>query len=810
MALSPRSFVWKPNADGTIDGHYKDGDKPTGGLSWNLALSLLGLSVGTPLSVNVRTGLSGANAATAGIVVLPSSGDDPIASGFVSPGSGNNLTAPVAAPHSGFLKLEATDSVTGQKVVSPAIPWSFVAVTAADTLAPTIPTGFKITPKVGALTFEHDASSDPYDGANNAAHLKDYRVRKDNVVVHTQTTGVVAGLSPVLQLFNIGSITLPGPPTAIQSGANWALSAAGTGFHGTGSDQLAFLAVQISGDVIITVKVPSFTGPGPYSPCGPMIRGGVDPLDPTAPFAALYFQPNTPGGNGEQAKIRTNAGLNSFNIHSDPAFDAPGYLQLQRYATEGKVVFRRSPNGSNWTNLIERTDVALNPAVWAGIALSSQVAGQAVSVTIEQLNINNAGPITYDVTAASGGTWTVSARDNAGTPNESAVSISIAATPLVGTPSTAVKVAGGHYAFFTSAYWNDTQKAGITSLINSLAGDDDIRGILYMPLWRQAVSGGSPDADRTAHYAKLREIMDYILGLMQSISPDKYLMFGLRERAYGQGAADTLPQYLLDMGQYVQAPVGADGKFVPWSGGLTCCAKVWDAPTRDYTIDFGKYLAQQYDSVDNFTMFTGGESSLGVPIGVGGFDYPGFTTQTKRVFEVLKGDFKQTMMRWKCNFWDTPDNLLAMYEYLRTVTKLGGVCFGGPDPEFDLPFPSDPATAHRTITANRLWCGDTRTAAGAWQNGGGFDYRTKDPWATEWQEFGMAGVRSGYDEPPADIHDYGYNKMLSDYQIWISQNYTGNTAQKWPGVSGLKAYLNSLNGQKRNNIATLRGSYTAI
>jgi hypothetical protein len=806
--LIPRSFRWHPNDDGTIDGLYPNGDKPTAGLSWDLTLALVGLTIGGSFSQDVRAGLLGANADDAVIQVITVAGADAAASGWVEPGLGDNLTvASILAEHDGFLKLRAVDPISGQATDTQSFAWSFVAPTGADTKPPTIPTGFSVFPIEDGVRISHDASGDPRPGAVNASGTKDYRTRLNGTVVHTEPGQ--PGLSPVLTLYNIGDITLPGAPTAVQDAndpTKWVLTAAGTGFHGTQSDQFAFLACPVSGDVRITVQVNSYTGPNAFSPVGPMFR---NTLAVNSPFVCSYAEPTVPG-NGHQVKTRVLPTNNSTNVYSDLTFDPPCSFQLERLVSANKVsVRRRKLTEADWTNVIDVTTPVLDLNLYAGIAFASQSAGNNFTVTIEQLNINNAPKLTYDVTSATGGAWTVSARD---TNNyESAVSISITADPLDEPDDEAVNLVRGHGVWFSSAYWNDTQKAGLLSLFNSIAGNDKIKFVQYIPLWRQAVSGGSPDGDRNAHYAKTREICDWLMATCQAISPDKYVVFSVGERAYGQGIADVAPQYLIDQGQYVEAPKGSDGKFIPFTGGLTCCTKQWDVPTRDYFIDLGEYIASQYDSVDNFAMYGAGESAIGVPIGLGGFNYPAFATQTKRVFQVLKAAFKKTPIRWKVNFWDTPASLLEMYEYLRTITKLGGVVFGGPDPEFDLPFPfSTPNTAHRSITANRLWCGNTQNTSGAWQPSGGFDYRGKDPWIHESQAFWMEGVRSGYNETPADMFDYAYNGMKADMILWLAQTYTGNTSQKWTGASGLKAFVDSKNGLINDNSATLRGSWNYL
>lgn len=797
-ALGKVSLRLRTNGDSTLDSEYPLGDKPTGGFTWTITSSLDNLVTGTPFSENVRAMLSGTNAASAVITIVTVSGADAAAAGWgvASAGTGNNLTHPGTQTGPGYFFLRATFG--GQSKDSPPRSWSFAAA-GTDALAPTIPTGYSVTPINGGVAIAHDASSDPYDGTNPASLVKDYRVKLGASVVQTQTSGVQAGLSPTYTLYNIGTIASPGAPSFTQNGAGGTLAAAGTGIHGVTTDQCAFRGAAVSGDFAITVKVNQYTSSNQFSTFGLMVR---ETTNATSAYVAVYQQPSQ--GQGVQVKRRASTSATSSNRTAVTAI-LSGYIRIKRVGADFFIA--RSDTGQTWTDMYTVSDTPMATTVYAGLFGASQTAGTSVSVIFEQLNLNNAPAMAYNVTSVTGGVWTILARDNSN--NESAATTGISATPLSAPVTDLVRYYPGHYVWYSSAYWNDTQKAGLTSMINSLAGNDNIRGIQYIPLWRQLVSSGSPDGDRTAHYARVREIFDFLFTKLQAVSPQKKLIFGVGERGFGNdGASSVIPQYIIDAGEYVEAPSGTT-----YTGGLKCCTKQWGVPVRDWFIDLLTYIAQQYGTVSNFAMIGAGESAIGVPIGTGGFTYEGFGTQTKRVFDACKAAYRFIPMRWKANFWGDVPGMLAIYEHIIHTTKEGGVVIGGPDPEFNLPFPTtSPRNAHRSITANRLFSGDTRNSAGDdWLVGGGHDYRTEVPWVGEWQAFGMEGVRSGYNEPPADVWAYNYgtanNQMKADYMIWLSQNYTGNTAQKWPGASGLKVYVDSLAGQHNDHSATLLGNW---
>ena len=138
MALVAKSFQWVANFDGSLDGEYPAGDKPPAveDLAWNasamaaLVADFPSLDVGTPTSVNVRSALTGTNAASATIAFANATGDDPTTEGWVAPGSGDDLTHDGGETGSGSFQLAATYS--GQTTNSATIPWAYTSGSAPD------------------------------------------------------------------------------------------------------------------------------------------------------------------------------------------------------------------------------------------------------------------------------------------------------------------------------------------------------------------------------------------------------------------------------------------------------------------------------------------------------------------------------------------------------------------------------------------------------------------------------------------------------------------------------------------------------
>lgn len=798
------------NGDSTLATAYPLGDKPTAGLTWSLSLSLTNLTTGSSYSSNVRASLSGANAASAVITIVTVSGDDAATEGWAisSSGTGNNLTHPGNQTGAGFFKLRATFG--GQSSDSPAISWNWVAPSASDTLAPTIPTGFTVTAIDGGVTITHDAASDPYDGSNAAALVKDYRVKKNGSVIATITSGVAQGLSPTYTLTNLGTISSPGAPSYTQNGAGGSITAAGTGIHGTQSDQCAFLNADFSGDFTVIAKLNAFTSAYQYSTFGIMIR---ETNAVNAPFVAVYVQPSSPG-NGLQVKRRATPTSNSANRASVTTITA-SYVRLKRVGSTITAAY--STTGGAWTDIVAVSDAPMQADVKAGMFLASQQAGTAVTAVFEQLSVNNAAALSYNVTTTGVGTFTATCRDNLN--NESVASLGISATPLSSAPpDPAHRFLPGHYTWFTPKTFNPSTSTGLSnqaalfSLIDSIAsgGSTDIKGVQITLPWLQL------EGPTQGNYTRAFATLDPIFAKCNAVSPKKYVCLSVLERGFGNGgtAANYLPEYLVSAGEYIEAPAGTT-----YSGGLKSAAAQWHAVVTDWLLGLLTAIANRYDTNAVFAMIGAGETSIGFPSGAtfpngqpADYTFSAFNTQVRRIFTEGKKVFLNTPMRLNANFYGAESDMASLIDFVHTTTYTGGVVVGGPDPEMALPIATTTKTVGgvsttvidntRTITANEVHRGNTQVLASDgntyWKVGGGTDRRAKIPWVGEWQEFGMEGVRAGYNEPPSDIDDYqrgtvgANNVMNARYIIWLNQTYTGNTGQKWPAI---KSYIeNTING----------------
>lgn len=813
LALIARVFNWRASSDGTLDGHYKDGDKTPGGgtLFWiNASLpNLTNKTTGTPYSSDIRAALSGTLAASAVLTVTTVSGTDAAANGWLI--SGDNLTNAGSNVGAGALRIRATSG--GVSIDSDPIGWSWVAPAATDTQAPTIPTGFTVTPILGGHTIAHDASSDPFDGTVPAALVKDYRLRRDGVVV--LTTAASSGLSQTFTLTNIGVISSPSTPSALQSGAQWTLTAAGTGVHGTLSDQCAFVNSDFAGDFTVIAKLEAFSSSNQYSTSGIMIR---ESLDVNAPFVAIYVQPSSPA-NGLQVKRRANSASVSVN-RATVAGITSAYVRLKRVGTD--ITASYSTTGGVWTDLITVSDTPMTPAVKAGAFLSSQLPGTSVTAICNQLSVVNTAGLSYNYTTSGTASYTITARDNAN--NESAESAAISATPLVSAPATNThRFKPGHYVFYTNKSLNPATSAGLTgqqglfTLIDSIAGGkNQVKGVQITLPWKQL------EGPTRGDYTRAYQILDPIFAKCDAVSPKKLVCLSVLERGFGSGsgAGNILPEYLVAAGEYIEAP-----GTTTYSGGLKSAAAQWHAVVTDWLLGLLTAIAARYDTNPLFAMIGAGETSIGFPSSAtfpngspADYTFGAFNTQVRRVFTEGKKVFLKTPMRLAANFYGSATDMKSLIDFVRTTTYTGGVIIGGPDPEFDLPLPTNLRNAHRTITANEVFRGNTQATDTTvtppetyWVQGGGEDLRGVVPWCGEQQEFGFLGVRAGFNEPISDIDAYqrgtagAQNVMNASYMIWTAQTYRDDPAQQWPAI---KTYIETTINGAINTTVPSEGSWS--
>lgn len=423
MALISRTYSWQINPDGTIDGHFPTGNKDPNfaALSWgdlsSFSQAINQTTQGQSVTLSARAALLGTNASVATITWVTVSGSDVTASGFTS--SGGNILISSSTIASGFAKLGADDG-TGV-VYSAPIQWSRVA-SVTDTLAPTTPLGLKGTPGSNSVTWTFDPSVDAHDGTQPGKGVKEYDLELNGVV---QTIPGLQGITTAPTISNIGTISNPTAPTAVQSGNTWTLTAAGTGIDGT-ADQFLFMNWPLSGDCKVVCKVNSITGTGSsFSPCGLMIR---ESLAVGARYVSLY-QFLSSQSQGIQGKQRVTTDAARSNLSTLVGTNTPRYLKIERVGNLFTLSY--SLDGLAWS-VLDSTTVAMTPSVVVGAFTTSISPGNPVTGTVQRMAVSSSPQLTYTQTTTVPTTARVRARDlQTPTPNVSSYSaLTSSVTPL--------------------------------------------------------------------------------------------------------------------------------------------------------------------------------------------------------------------------------------------------------------------------------------------------------------------------------------------------------------------------------------------
>lgn len=461
------------NPDGTIDPRYEFGNKPPVGatLDCNMAgfPSLTGLVTGTPFSSSARAKFSGTGAATA-VLGVTATGTN--AGKWLI--SGDNLTHDGTVTGAGSLFLTGTTNPGGLVRNCSTLSWSYVAPPSTDTTAPTKVTGLTQTGSaVGTITLTADASSDACTGTP-CTGVASYNIKRNGTTVDTLTGSL--GLQTPLTLTNVGAST--GTNTCTVSGTGATLVAAGTGIQGT-TDGAVICAAPIAGTYTsVSAEVVSVSNAGAtsFNKAGVFIGASNDP---TAAAIDAYVMRTEADVYYLQISVRTGTGAGRIN--TTVAIPAPPLaIQIERTGSSFQV--NSSTNsGATWTSALVSQTISLPATALGGIVATSTKVGTSTTAVFANVNVNNVAKISKTVTAASPGTYTVTAVDNSA--NESVAFTGITGTPGAPPASAAIKWRPGHYV------WVDTVKSSSATILNhmaffdTLASEPTVQGILAAFYW---------------------------------------------------------------------------------------------------------------------------------------------------------------------------------------------------------------------------------------------------------------------------------------------------------------------------------------
>lgn len=781
-------YVFQRTPSGRIDHRYQDGVDPTPAipLAW-AAITPINVQTTATGSVNLCTTYLTQPAAPGNVADLTVESGYTLPTGF-SLGSTHNCVLSWATPSATNTIVRIRATLSGQ---TPATSGDLQIIVTAppgtDTTAPPIPLGLTAASSTGTVTLSWDAVCDNYVSAVPAGTTT-YDVRLASTVVNSPaqsncTTGQ-------LTTYNIGTIASPGAPSITQSGNDFDLTAAGTGIQGT-ADQLVFRGIQVNtgSGVTQSVKVTSFTvGALNFGKEGLWIRGSIDPdaISYSCGVQKLADGTVQVQVRGRSAVAGTAGSLATVTV----AAGLPLYVR-QRLDASG-MDCEYSLDGNAFTAVITDRAVSFPSSPFFGIGLTSNNAGSNSSGELDNYNLSSLTRRSYAHTTSTGGSYTVRAKDAAGSPNASAYSAAVVATPSTPPSAPAIKFHPGHYVTLDGNIRAENRAATMSAhqaVINEICNLPEWQGVKIFPQWSSLETGNDPNA-ATRYDAGIAMIAQYLAWLQPC---NKSLMMGVHIQQFGgyapgAGLVAYFPQYLLS------SPYGT----TVMANGIT--TRVWQPATADRLILMLRTYAAQFNTHPNFEIISTNETALGVATGTDGFSLDALATQIKRIVDAAVVDWNRTGVRVSTNYM-SPD---ALFIDLITYLAARRVIMGGPD-----------VIPTEQIQANQLYKGLRRTQGtplGAWGSAtAGTDLRGQLIWLSEVQSPSLCGhegcftpgtlftfVRTGENMWP--VYMAWYRNMFQPDDEEGEANYRADWYEyRWSAIghatSGIKWYIGTQSGQ---------------
>jgi regulation of enolase protein 1 (concanavalin A-like superfamily)/fibronectin type 3 domain-containing protein len=157
------------------------------------------------------------------------------------------------------------------------------------------------------------------------------------------------------------------------------VNGAGADIYGS-SDAFQFVSQPFVGDGTITARVIAVTATNAWTKAGVMIR---ESLAPGASHALMLMTPSS----GANLQYRAGTGAQVANL-AGPAVAAPYWVRLTRAGNT--FTGYASSDGSNWTTVGSAT-VPMASAVYAGLAVTSHVAGTLATASFDSISFAGGG-----------------------------------------------------------------------------------------------------------------------------------------------------------------------------------------------------------------------------------------------------------------------------------------------------------------------------------------------------------------------------------------------------------------------------------
>lgn len=345
--------------------------------------------------------------------------------------------------------------------------------------------------------------------------------------------------------------------------------------------------------------------------------------------------------------------------------------------------------------------------------------------------------------------------------------------------------------FYIGLDTNTSLKAQL-AVVDSLGTNSHLTGFQYFATWASLENpnvpgdySGSWDSTGASGFVAV----DAMVAACAKYG--KHLMLAVSSSAYGSGDSEfpvgLVPKYLESSTYGATSGTLATGlrEGGAWyttetglAGDYVATAVWWDAPVMARMIALSQAFAARYDDNPTFEMFSGlGESAVPAQAGYSDVAALSQLTGASGYFSVTRKAWPNTMLRWAGNYTGNTSNVESF------VTAAVGSHFsiGGPDC-------TNETGAHpRGFWVDEVYRGLTLGLdAGA---SGYTDYVGKSGWISEVQ-YPDLGPNPPAETLPAQLGSGLLPDILAHanlqgatHMIWWIENYTGPSANRYPGAS---------------------------
>jgi len=763
-AFGQQNQVLVPTPRGWIDSDFPAGNDGSDVFPvWDVTgfPNLQTLQVGTAISIDLTQFLSDPGSPSSELGFYDVTGNARAAGWSIS---GTTLTNNNLLAGSGVFRLVAVR----KDVSAVSTPLTFVIKSplGTDNVSPTIPTGIVAAQgtSVGTIALSFDTPCDIASGNAPASGSSFVDVVVNGVAVAPSPIVVPANSLQAPVGVNLGNISSPASPSYTQNGKAWTLAAAGTGIHGTATEQCLLLDFgTFTGARTLIAKLNSYTAGAATSAFmgliihetavvgGKFIAWGMRPSNGT-PSLILETRATTGGVSAQQASLAIDQNGNSIT--------GPVYVKISRAADLKTVTVSYSLDQSAWIDVSTQV-VTMNSAIHYGLVMSGQLAGTQATGIVEEVAVSNTPRISAVVSSST--QLPIQLRATDADNNVSDVSVIILGVPKP-PAANAFKWFPGHYQRVNSFHFDSAAITQAKSQLSAMASNPNVKGI-KINWYPQGIDKGTTNAQYSAGIANLISILDFAQSL------GKKVIVEISERVFAT-ANGTIPGNAFPVWWVNNGWVTAGT-----SGGTQAICQLYNSTfIQSAWIPMFQALGAAIDSHPALAMITVGDETA-ISTGVPSFNLQAYYTQIKAYAAATRAAFATTPIHIMVDFLNGGD--LVYKDLLAYLSTIVAMAVGGPDP----PLPG-PVTITRDVTINNAFRGVYGGVAGA-----GIDYRGKMLFHSEVQDVGLSISPSS----PSNIWTYQTttSQLFPHFMSW--QFETGaSSGNNWS--TGILPFINSIAG----------------